>query len=178
MKMKKKARRKPKKFRFQLLHKFLLENYKPCRAADIGGGKGLLAYMLVQSGWKAVVIDPEKQRLPLKYTDLEKKRVRIPADAEVPMISKPFGIDMAKEFDLLIGLHAHGCNMAIIDACKIYRKKFVLIPCCLHETGEPVVKEPGHDWFDSLVEYAQKQGFSPKTYELNFKGKNKIIFVK
>lgn len=167
-----------KRFRTQLLHRFLLENYNPCTVADIGGGKGLLAYMLINSGYSATVIDPEKQSLPLKYTDLEKKRIRIPVDKTVPYISKSFEKDMAKDFDLLVGLHAHGCNMAIIDACKLYNKNFVLIPCCLHETGEPVVKEPGHDWFDSLVEYAKKQGFKPKTFELNFKGKNKVIYVK
>jgi len=61
MKTKQVERRKMKKFRTQLLHRFLLENYKPCNVADIGGGKGLLAYILINSGWRATVIDPLKQ---------------------------------------------------------------------------------------------------------------------
>src|SRR5512147_745397 len=47
-----------KKFRFQLLHRWLTHNFAPCKAADIGGGKGLLAYLLSNDGWNATVIDP------------------------------------------------------------------------------------------------------------------------
>src|SRR3954462_11360000 len=38
-----------KKFRFQLFHEWLVAELAPCRVADIGGGKGLLAYLLRQS---------------------------------------------------------------------------------------------------------------------------------
>jgi len=62
--------RKMKKFRFQLLHRWLIEHFAPCRAADVAGGKGLLAYLLQQSGWDAVVVDPVNQALPDKYKDI------------------------------------------------------------------------------------------------------------
>jgi hypothetical protein len=42
-----------KKFRFQLLHRWIVDNVAPCRVADVGGGKGLLAFLLQQSGWPA-----------------------------------------------------------------------------------------------------------------------------
>src|SRR5512147_931217 len=41
-----------KKFRFQLLHQWLVHQLEPCKAADIGGGKGLLGYLLQTSGWE------------------------------------------------------------------------------------------------------------------------------
>ena len=47
-----------KKFRFQLLHRWLVHNFAPCKAADIGGGKGLLAHLLIGNDWDATVIDP------------------------------------------------------------------------------------------------------------------------
>src|SRR5512139_945886 len=46
-----------KRFRFQLLHHWLVTTFAPCRAADIGGGKGLLSYLLNQDGWHATLID-------------------------------------------------------------------------------------------------------------------------
>src|SRR5436190_117862 len=57
---------KMKKFRFQLLNRWMIEHLEPCRVADIGGGKGLLTYLLRQSGWPATVIDPVPQALPTK----------------------------------------------------------------------------------------------------------------
>jgi hypothetical protein len=103
---------KMKKFRFQLLHEWLISETKPCRIADIGGGKGLLTHLLRNSGWDAVVIDPEYQELPRKYKDFHtQKRIRIPVDLKIPRISRKFEPFMAGQFDLLIGLHAHGCNI-------------------------------------------------------------------
>jgi len=65
---------KMKKFRFQLLHQWIVSRIQPCRVADVGGGKGLLAYLLQESGWAATVIDPVAQALPAKYKDLESNR--------------------------------------------------------------------------------------------------------
>ena len=68
-----------KKFRSQLLHQWLVQNLAPCKVADIGGGKGLLSYLLIQSGWDAVVIDPFEQTLPVKFKDIATgSRVKIP----------------------------------------------------------------------------------------------------
>ena len=48
--------------------------------ADVGGGKGLLSYLLQDSGWSATVIDPVEQALPSKYKDLSSStQVRIAA---------------------------------------------------------------------------------------------------
>jgi len=173
------GRRKPrraKKFRSQILAKWLIENFEPCRVADIGGGKGLLSYLLIKNGWKSVVIDPEDQLLPTKYTSLEKKKVKISDEDNdlVTRINEPFSKEMAKGFDLLVGLHAHGSNMLIIDACKEYDKDFLLIPCCVID--EPVIKEYGINWRESLVEYAESKGFLVKKEKLNFMGKDIAIY--
>lgn len=165
------VRRLPHKFRFQLLHRWLVSNYAPCRAADVGGGKGLLAYLLRKSGWDAVVIDPTSQRLKYKYKDLENgKRVKLSQEEQVgvPRIDMKFEKEMAEKFDLLIGLHAHGSNMYIIDAAKQYNRDFVLLPCCVID--EPIEKRIGVNWFESLVEYGKSLGQDIKTDKLNFVG--------
>lgn len=160
-----------KKFRFQLLHRWLVENYAPCRAADVGGGKGLLSYLLQQSGWQATVIDPVYQDLPHKYKDIiAGKRVKIPPTASVPHITAEFESIMAKEFDLLLGMHAHGCNMKIIDGAKEYGGNFVLLPCCVID--EPVYPRLGVHWLECVADYAVRQGFEVRPFRIPFKGQN------
>lgn len=178
--MKKKTRQQPKarkmkKFRSQIFVNWLVNTYKPCKVADVGGGKGLISYLLIQSGWESTVVDPEQQPLPLKYTSLDKKRVKIDPEAKVPYIAMPFSKEMVKDYDLIIGMHAHGCNMWVIDGCKEYDKDFILLPCCVID--EPIVKERDINWRESLVEKAQKEGFEVKKVQFNFKGKNIAIYT-
>ncbi len=163
--------RKMKKFRFQLLHRWLTEHFAPCRVADIAGGKGLLAHLLQQSGWQATVIDPTYQLLPDKYKDIATgQRVRLGAAEPVHHIAKPFVPDMAQEFDLLVGMHAHGCNIAIIDAAATVGCGFVLFPCCVID--EPLIPPIGVHWLESLADYAVQKGQAVAPFRLNFKGQN------
>jgi hypothetical protein len=160
-----------KKFRFQLLHQWLIHNFSPCRAADIGGGKGLLGYLLMQSGWQATVIDPVPQGLPDKYKDIVRgARVKIDPAARVPNIPAEFDPSHAEGFDLLIGMHAHGCNVKIIEAAAHYGCGFVLFPCCVID--EPFYPPLGVHWLESLADYAVQHGHVVKPFRLNFKGQN------
>lgn len=165
--------KKMKKFRFQLLHEWLITNHDPCKAADIGGGKGLLALLLNQSGWDVTIIDPGEAGKAPKYRDpITGKQVQLTKEdlAGIKKITQPFDENMAADFDLLIGLHTHGSNMKIIDAATKYNKQFLLLPCCVID--EPVTPQPNINWTDSLEEYAMKQGHQVRRFELNFKGQN------
>src|SRR3989344_6277959 len=104
----KKELRKVKKYRFQLLHQWIVEQFRPCRVADIGGGKGLLTLLLNGSGFQSIVIDPYDQALPTKYKDLNKQKFKVSEEQTVPRVNAVFEKGMAKDLDLLIGLHAHG----------------------------------------------------------------------
>lgn len=160
-----------KKFRFQLLAGWMAENLAPCRAADIGGGKGLLAYLLNQHGWESTVIDPVYQTLPEKYKDLETGRqMKLGERESVARLSMPFTEDLAPRFDLLIAMHAHGCNIALIDAAERYGKGFLILPCCIID--EPLRPEPGTHWLPCLAGYARSKGFALQPLRLNFKGQN------
>lgn len=167
------------KFRFQLLARWLSEQYQPCKAADVGGSKGLLAYLLNLNSWQCEVIDPANPSPITKYKNIETgKRVLVSKDqsSSIPRRIRCFESEMCRDYDLLIGLHAHGCNLKIIDGCKKYNKKFVLLPCCV--IHEPLQIKPNINWFDSLVQYATDKGFLVETSSINFKGQNKILFVR
>src|SRR5512133_1913089 len=160
-----------KKFRSQLFHHWLVNLFEPCRAADVGGGKGLISYLLGQNGWSATVIDPFDQPLPDKYKDIQAgQRVKIPAAAKIPRIEAPFEVEMAADYDLLIGMHAHGCNAKIIDAAAKYGCGFVLFPCCVID--EPFFPRLGVHWLEALAGYAQFKGQDVFPFRLNFKGQN------
>jgi len=160
-----------KKFRAQLLHAWLVRTFPPCRAGDIGGGKGLLSYMLIQDGWKATVIDPFDQPLPDKYKDIASdQRVKIPAEARVPRLAAEFRMEQAADFDVLIGMHAHACNAAIIDAAAAYGCGFVIFPCCVID--EPFFPRLGVQWIEALADYAVWKGLEIFPFRLNFKGQN------
>ena len=170
-------RRLPHQFRFQLIAQWLAATYSPKKAADVGGGKGLLAYLLNQKGWQTTVIDPIDQSLPKKYRDVElDKRILIPTTAWVPRITKPFEEEMTKDFDLLIGLHAHGSNIKIINACAKYQKDFALFPCCV--VDEPIEIKPNINWMNSLEEYGQNFGLHVEKIQLNFVRQNKGLFTR
>lgn len=162
---------KMKKFRFQLLHQWLLDRFEPCRVADIGGGKGLLTELLLRSGWDSTVIDPTSQSLPSKYKDITTgKRVRVPSSREVPRTDREFEPEMARDFDLLIGMHAHGCNVKIIDAATDFGCGFILFPCCVID--EPFYPRLGVHWLESLLDYAIWRGRVVYPFRLKFKGQN------
>ena len=163
--------RKMKKFRFQLLHRWLVEHIEPCRVADIGGGKGLLAFLLQKSGWQATVIDPVNQSLPDKYKDIATgKRVRIASTESVPRIDSAFAGEMAGHFDMLVGMHAHGCTAQIIDVAAELGCGFVLFPCCVID--EPFYPPLGVKWLESVTDYAVRKGHTVYPFRLNFKGQN------
>jgi hypothetical protein len=168
---------KMKKFRFQLLHQWLVTRLEPCRVADVGGGKGLLTYLLRQSGWDATVIDPVEQALPAKYKDLRTNRqVHIAATECVPRINQGFRPEMAKAFDLLVAMHAHGCNIQLVAAAAQFNCDLILLPCCVID--EPILPPPGMHWIHWLVAYVIEQRFTVEPFRLNFKGQNIGLYAR
>ena len=160
-----------KKFRAQLLHRWLAQTFRPCRAGDIGGGKGLLSYLLALDGWQATVIDPFDQLLPDKYKDIRTDaRVKIPPEARIPRLTSEFRVELGADFDILIGMHAHACNALIIDAAAKYGCGFVIFPCCVID--EPFFPRLGVQWIEALADYAVYKGLEIFPFRLNFKGQN------
>ena len=165
-----------KKFRFQLLHEWIVASLAPGRMADVGGGKGLLAYLLQQDGWQATVIDPVHQTLPDKYKNIKTGRqTHIPSETLVARRNLPFSPDMAQDYDLLVALHAHGCNIQLVDAAASFGRDVILLPCCLIQ--EPLIPPPGVPWIQALADYAVQKGFTVLPFRLNFKGQNIGLYL-
>jgi len=166
-----------KKFRFQLLAEWIGANFPPCAVADVGGGKGLLAYLLQGAGFSCTVIDPVDQALPDKYRDLASGRqLKVPASASVPRLTREFRAGLAERFDLLVALHAHGVNLQILDAVRDHGVSCVVLPCCV--IGEPSVPEIGLDWFTWLTDEARESGLPVEYFYLNFKGQNVGFYIR
>ena len=80
-----------------------------------------------------------------------------------------------ERFDLLLGLHAHGCNIQIIDASAANDIGFVLMPCCVID--EPLYPVHGITWVQSLTDYAIRQGFQVRPFQLAFSGQSIGIYA-
>ena len=163
------------KFRFQLFAEWIVQTFPRCRVADVGGGKGMLAYLLQRAGFESVVIDPISQELPEKYKDLRTgKRIMIPRSEKVPRLSQSFDPIMTKDFDLLVAMHAHGSNVNIIDSSASAGTNFAILPCCVID--EPIIPKDSKSWFELLSTHAQERGHSVGYFHLNFRGQNVGIY--
>jgi hypothetical protein len=161
---------KMKRFRFQLLAAWIAERFPPCPVADVGGGKGLLTYLLGQAGFQAEVVDPVDQPLPTRYRDLATgRRVRLD-QARVARRRVPFGPALGRRYDLLVALHAHGGNLAVLDTVAEAGNSCVLLPCCV--VDEPAAPGPGQNWFMWLADHARGRGLEPEFFALNFRGQH------
>ncbi len=167
---------KLKKFRFELLAAWIGENFPPCRVADIGGGKGVLSYLLDRQGFESTVIDPAPQALPARYTEpATGRQAKMPAGASVRHLTTPYSPDLGADFDLLIALHAHGVNQQVLDSAKAHGNSCVVMPCCV--IGEPTTPPPGQEWFSWLADYGRGLGLAVGYFYLNFSGRNVGIYV-
>ena len=160
---------KMKKFRFQLLADWIAGRFPPCTVADVGGGKGLLTHLLGQAGFQAEVVDPVDQPLPSRYRDLATgRRVRLGGDVTVTRRRVPFGPALGRRYDLLVALHAHGSNLAVLDTVAEAGNSCVVLPCCV--VDEPAAPPPGQNWFRWLAGRAEALGLEPEYFALNFRG--------
>jgi hypothetical protein len=162
---------KMRKFRFQLLAGWITERFPPCTVADVGGGKGLLTHLLNQAGFRAEVVDPVDQPLPSRYRELGSgRRVRLGEEARVPRRRARFGPELGRRYDLLVALHAHGANLAVLDTVARAGNSCVVLPCCV--VDEPAAPTPGQNWFMWLADQARARGPEPEYLALNFRGQH------
>jgi hypothetical protein len=104
-------------------------------------GKGPLAYLRGQAGFRAEVIDPVDQPLPSRYRDLATgRRVRLD-QTRVVRRRGPFRPALGRRYDLLVALHAHGSNLAVLDTVAEAGNSCVVLPCCV--VDEPAAPGPG-----------------------------------
>jgi len=159
-----------------LLANWIEKSFDKQSVADIGGGNGLLTYLLILKGFDSAVFDPVFEPLPGYYKNQFNQKIIIRDGAMVPYIDQEYSMDVAESFDLIVGLHAHEVNLQIIETTAKLGNNFVILPCCFGD--EPVDLGPNANWYDFLLERAEKLGHKVDTFQLPFKGKNKGIYSK
>ena len=136
----------PGQFRFQLLAAWIAGSFPPCAVADVGGG-GAAQPPAQRGRVRAEVVDPVDQPLPSRYRGLASgRRVRLGGEVQVPA-ARCRSSRARPAHDLLVALHAHGANLAVLETVAQAGSSCVVLPCCV--VGEP---GPGAgSWFMWLV---------------------------
>lgn len=144
--------------RFVALARFVADNFRSCRVADVAGGSGLLAYELEKVGFDCTVIDtkPHAGATGIKTIKGEFK-----------------ASSMATKFNLVIGLHPDSATEELAHAA-VLGIPTVIVPCCWYWTGidsHGAANVPGiirHYWQKNHVPFWET------TLKMN--GKN-LVFV-
>ena len=163
---------------------FVAEQFYPCRAAEIGGRSSLLSEYLTERSFHMTIISADLAPCELRgegflASDSESRQMTASkaGDSQVslPRLHRKFTSDMGSAFDLLIGLYAHGQNLAIVEAVAEYGCEALLIPCCAND--EPFTPPKGKDWFEWLIAYIEELELSTELFALDMTGQNIGIMV-
>lgn len=139
--------------RLSLCHKLNVRMIDP-RPADIESVYMNSVVPKLPNKWQKS-IEERMQQAPTFVQDEIKKRF---SQLVMPFIAPPYAPSPANEEEntlddavrnasLLIGLHADGATEAIVDAALLYRKPFVVVPCCVFPNlfSERYVRVPMDD---------------------------------
>jgi hypothetical protein len=88
----------------------------------------------------------------------------------VPRRRTAFRPELGRRYDLLVALHAHGANLAVLETAAAAGSSCVVLPCCV--VDEPAAPPPGRNWFLWLVDQARDLGLEPEPFALNFRGQS------
>ncbi len=102
--------------------------------------------------------------------------MRLPVTAAVPQIAEAFRPELARRFDLLVALHAHGCTIEVLKAAARFRRQAIVMPCCIID--EPLLPPPGVHWLQCVAEEAVGLGLQVTVFRLNFKGQSIGLYVR
>lgn len=144
------------KSRFKVFADFIARNYKPCKVADVAGGKGILSWELQKRGFEPTIIDPR-----VRFNIQRFKAIR-----------SLFKEEYVQDFDLLIGMHPDGATEPIVKYANKYNKKFAVVPCCVM----PVDKNKKYDDNSWLKYLKYLAGGNIKEAQLKMSGKNVVLF--
>ena len=115
--------------RFEALADFVQRNFPPpLKIADVAGGQGNLSFILTQRGYVCTVIDPRKTNLSKKERQLSNRK-----GIRFNQIRSKFNSEMARDYDLIIGLHPDQATEEICYAAKF--KPTIIVPCCKYWNG-------------------------------------------
>ena len=125
--------------------------------ADVAGGQGLLSRILNKKyNYQSEVIDPRGHVIK-----------------GVPSKQSEYYSDMAKYYDLIIGLHPDGA-MREVAASAIYRP-IILVPCC--NEWDKTKKLGSLELVQAITQYLTDQNIQSETVVFDFKKPKNIGII-
>ncbi len=144
--------------RFEVVADFVFDAFgsRVDYIADVAGGQGLLARLLNKRyHYHAEVIDPRGHTL-----------VGVPSRAE------EFAPEMARFYDLVIGLHPDEATRAVAGAA-LYRPT-IIVPCCNFWSEEKLGRD---ELVEAIEVYCAENGIGFERVTFSFKGPKNIGLV-
>jgi hypothetical protein len=125
--------------------------------ADVAGGQGLLSRILNKKyNYEAEVIDPRGNTL-----------------RGVPSNRKEYSPDMARFYDLIIGLHPDEATRAVAESAS--ERPVLLIPCC--NEWDKTQKLGSRELIQAITEYFDSRNIPNETVEFDIKKPKNIGIV-
>lgn len=153
--------------RFDLFAKLISKQFpnKNIRIADVAGGKGYLSLALKEQGYKNVeIFEPKKRKEQVK---------------KVKRTYRMFKEDLAKGFDLIVGMHPDEATDVIINAAGKNSIPFAVCPCCVRPTVSSYWGQHSYGaWMKHLEKFAKELGFNVTKLMLKMNGKNIVLVGK
>ena len=142
--------------RFELFAEHIQRYYSPgIRIADVAGGKtGELNKVLSNKGYVVTTIDPAFR-----------------PDSRVTGWSMHYTEELAREFDLVVGLHPDEATEEIIYSAT--HRPIIVVPCCRHWSNRQI--RGGRSLRGAIRRYLAENSISLVEEELPIRGA-KLIF--
>jgi hypothetical protein len=158
------------KRRFDLFAKFIANLVPPAdrllmRVADVAAGKGALTWALRQHGFLNIVPFEPAPRRGGHVTRLG-------------MQVRNFTSELAKGFDLIVGMHPDGATDHILDGAARYGALAVISPCCVRPSAWTYWgnKLSHKQWHEHLMAQSSKRGLELQAGRLKMTGANAVMW--
>lgn len=163
------------KRRFSVFADFIADELNRCtavflpkqelRIADVAAGKGQLTWALKERGFVHVT--------PFEPYPRKGGHVR-----RLGMHVREFTPELAKNFDVVVGMHPDGATDCILSGCALYKKLVFIVPCCTRPNAWSYwgPKQSQTAWRAHLVERSEKAGLFLSEGRLRMTGANVVLW--
>ena len=145
--------------RFEVLAEYIYSHFgrDVKYIADVAGGQGLLSRILNKKyNYESEVIDPRGYVLK-----------------GVASIQSEYSPDMAKFYDLIVGLHPDEATRAVVESAV--HRPILLVPCC--NEWDKDQKLGSRELIQSILDYLDNEGIANETVLFDFKKPKNVGIV-
>lgn len=156
--------------RFDLFARFVATLVPPAerirlRVADVAAGRGMLSWALRQHGFLNIVpFEPA----PRRGGQVRRLGIQV----------RDFTPDLAKGFDLIVGMHPDAATDCILDGGAKHGALVAVCPCCVRPNAWTYWgnKQSHRQWHEHLMTQSERRGLKLQTGQLKMNGANTIMW--